>query len=76
MTIMMQFEKGLFEPTSFISEDFETEVKEPAFDGSYYDDYEESFDIFAVITVLMIVLVFGCVAVGLTWAIVQKVKKE
>lgn len=76
MTIMMQFEKGLFDPTSFISEDFETEAKEPAFDGSYYDDYEESFDIFAVITVLMIVLVFGCVAVGLTWAIVQKVKKN
>ena len=76
MTIMMQFEKGLFDPTSFISEDFETEVKEPAFDGSYYDDYEEGFDIFAVITVLMIVLVFGCVAVGLTWAIVQKVKKN
>ena len=76
MTIMMQFEKGLFEPTSFISEDFETEVKEPAFDGSYYDDYEEGFDIFVVITVLMIVLVFGCVAVGLTWAIVQKVKKN
>lgn len=76
MTIMMQFEKGLFDPTSFISEDFETEVKEPAFDGSYYDDYEEGFDIFAVITVLMIVLVFGSVAVGLTWAIVQKVKKN
>ena len=76
MTIMMQFEKGLFEPTSFISEDFETEVKESAFDGSYYDDYEEGFDIFAVITVLMIVLVFGSVAVGLTWAIVQKVKKN
>lgn len=76
MTIMMQFEKGLFDPTSFISEDFETEVKEPAFDGSYYDDYEEGFDIFVVITVLMIVLVFGSVAVGLTWAIVQKVKKN
>lgn len=76
MTIMMQFEKGLFDPTSFISEDFETEVKEPAFDGSYYDDYEEGFDIFAVITVLMIVLVFGSVAAGLTWAIVQKVKKN
>lgn len=76
MTIMMQFEKGLFDPTSFISEDFETEVKEPAFDGSYYDDYEEGFDIFVVITVLMIVLVFGCFAVGLTWAIVQKVKKN
>lgn len=76
MTIMMQFEKGLFNPTSFISEDFETEVKEPAFDGSYYDDYEESFDIFVVITVLMIVLVFGCFAAGLTWAIVQKVKKN
>ena len=76
MTIMMQFEKGLFDPTSFISEDFETEVKEPAFDGSYYDDYEEGFDIFVVITVLMIILVFGCFAVGLTWAIVQKVKKN
>lgn len=79
MTIMMQFEKGLFDPTCFISGDFETEVKDPAFIGSTYEefeDYESSVDIFFIMTLLMTVLVFGGFAAALAWLIVQKVKKK
>lgn len=79
MTIMMQFEKGLFEPVCLIGGDFETEVKEPAFDGSYYEeyeDYESSVDIFFIITMLMTVFVIcGFSAAGI-WTVVQKIKKK
>lgn len=79
MTIMMQFEKGLFEPVCSIGGDFETEVKEPAFDGSYYEeyeDYESSVDIFFIITMMMTVFVIcGFSAAGI-WTFVQKIKKK
>lgn len=79
MTIMMQFEKGLFDPSCLMSGDFETEVKDPAFDGSYYEEYENyesSVDIFFIITMLMIVFVIcGFSAAGI-WTVVQKVKKK
>lgn len=79
MTVMMQFEKGLFEPGYFMGGAFETEVKDPAFDGSYYEEYEnyeDSDEVFFIITLLITVLVFGCFAAGAIWTIVQKIKKK
>ena len=79
MTVMMQFEKGLFDPICLISGDFETEVKDPAFRGSVYEEYEEydnSVDIFFIVTLLMTVLVIGGFGAALIWTIVQNVKKK
>lgn len=79
MTVMMEFQKGLFEPDYFMGGGFETEVKDPAFDGSYYEEYENyegSDEAFFIITLLMIVLVFGSFAAGAIWTVVQKIKKK
>lgn len=79
MTVMMEFQKGLFEP-SFLSEGtFETEVKEPAFSGSYYENYdndEEADKAFLVVTVLILVFVPTSLLIFVAWTLVQKIKKK
>ena len=81
MTVMMEFSKGLFEPTYVGSGAFETEVKDPAFSGSYYEqyenygsnDYDDPFFVLTVIVALLVPTVF--IGVGI-WNLVQKIKKK
>lgn len=76
MTVMMEFQKGIFDPTGISEGTFETEVKDPAFSGSYYENYENSDDVFFVVTILFAALVIGGFIAAAIWTLVQKIKKK
>lgn len=76
LTVMMQFNKGIFTPENTVSGNFEDAVKEPAFDGSYYENYDNEVDIFFIITVIIAIFVpVAFAAVGI-WTLIQKIKRK
>ena len=74
MTVMVSLEKGVLSPLRTVDDSFET-VKERAFDGSDYDDYEDEPLTIGDILLTLGVLLFPVLMLGLLVAIVAKIGK-
>ncbi len=79
MTVMMEFNKGVFDPAYLIGNTFEAEVKDPAFSGSYYEEYENyesADDAFFAFTIAIFILIPIVLIAYAVWTLVQKIKKK